>query len=239
MLKEQIELGTWQPGESLPSETELCARFLVSRTVVRQALSVLEQDGHIKRSQGRRTTVLPPKIEPRAGGISRLLAAPNPDVEVIVLSTSTQRPLKRIAEQFNLSPDDSVLRLMSLVLFRGEPLALFDSSFPERAARPLLRVLPPELPAPIPHTRTLRATLGGSRVSIETSFCSKWEAEQLQIPYRGAVFVTFATENQVLSGREVPFEVTRGVYRADRVQFRLELAAGAAFAEARWHMVTR
>jgi GntR family transcriptional regulator len=234
VLKERIELGAWQPGKPIPSETELCETFGVSRTVIRQALAVLEQDGQISRSQGRRSIVLPPKIEPRAGGISRLLITRNADVQITALSAARQQAPKRISDQLGLAAKDAVFRVMSLVRLQGTPISLFDSYFPVRAGASLADALPETLPADIPSDFVFRPELGRTKVSIETSFCSKWEAEQLQIPYHGAVFVTFATESRVIRSNETPFEVARGVYRADRVQFRLELAEDEGLPEARW-----
>ena len=66
-------------GEALPPEADLCATYGVSRTVVRQALAILEQDRQIIRVRGSGTFVAKPKVEQRAGGFSRLLASANPD----------------------------------------------------------------------------------------------------------------------------------------------------------------
>ena len=72
-MKEQIGSGLWRPGDLLPSEPELARRFGVSRVVVRQALAILEDDRQILRVRGRGTFVAEPKIDYRAGGLSRLL----------------------------------------------------------------------------------------------------------------------------------------------------------------------
>ena len=74
ILKEKIEIGLWSAGEALPPEADLCATYGVSRTVVRQALAILEQDRQIIRVRGSGTFVATPKVEQRAGGFSRLLA---------------------------------------------------------------------------------------------------------------------------------------------------------------------
>src|SRR5918997_4678363 len=78
LLKEQIESGAWKPGERMPSEPELARRFGISRVVVRQALAILEDDRQIVRIKGRGTFVAPPKLDARAGGLSRVLIAPRP-----------------------------------------------------------------------------------------------------------------------------------------------------------------
>ncbi len=45
------------PGETLPSERELCAEFAVSRTVLREALARLRGDGYLESRQGAGTIV--------------------------------------------------------------------------------------------------------------------------------------------------------------------------------------
>jgi len=59
-ILDAIEGGRWRPGDRLPSETELCRRFDISRTTVRQALTMLELDGALRREQGRGTFVAEP-----------------------------------------------------------------------------------------------------------------------------------------------------------------------------------
>jgi GntR family transcriptional regulator len=56
-LEQQITSGRWQPGDRLPSEPTLTEDFQVSRSVVRQALTRLEQDGLLRRVKGRGTFV--------------------------------------------------------------------------------------------------------------------------------------------------------------------------------------
>jgi GntR family transcriptional repressor for pyruvate dehydrogenase complex len=56
-LAGEIRSGNIQPGISLPSEGELSYRFNVSRTVIREALARLKNDGLITSRQGSRSKV--------------------------------------------------------------------------------------------------------------------------------------------------------------------------------------
>jgi GntR family transcriptional regulator len=56
-LREEIVSGRWPPGERLASEPDLGKHFSVSRTVVRQALGRLEDEGLLLREKGRGTFV--------------------------------------------------------------------------------------------------------------------------------------------------------------------------------------
>jgi GntR family transcriptional regulator len=57
LLEQEIASGRWPPDTRLPSEPDLCHRYGVSRTTVRQALGRLEQEGLISREKGRGTFV--------------------------------------------------------------------------------------------------------------------------------------------------------------------------------------
>lgn len=237
VLKEKIELGIWGVGEMIPSEPSLCEMYLVSRTVVRQALSVLEQDGQLRRVRGRGTFVSPPKIEQRVGGLSRLLADPIPGHEVLILDYQEERPPKWVSEKLELRPNAKIVRVMTLLRVRGVPTALLDSFFPLAAAEPYRKHLRKKLPFPLASTAQMRAIgLTRTLVGIETSFCSPWEAEQLQVPVHGAVFVTLCTEFHKEKKEETPFEVVRGVYRVDLVQLRFDVSSSSQIPNAFWQM---
>jgi DNA-binding FadR family transcriptional regulator len=48
-----IKLGLLPPGTRLPAERELCARFGIARSTLRQALVALGQSGHLHATRGR------------------------------------------------------------------------------------------------------------------------------------------------------------------------------------------
>ncbi|MFZ3085954.1 MAG: GntR family transcriptional regulator, partial [Candidatus Hydromicrobium sp.] len=62
LLVKEIKKGRLKPGQQIPSEFKLCEQFKVSRTVVRQAISSLVQNGYLNREKGRGTFVTKPKI---------------------------------------------------------------------------------------------------------------------------------------------------------------------------------
>jgi GntR family transcriptional regulator len=51
-LRQAITGGIFRPGSQLPTEAKLCEMLGVSRTVVREAIRVLEDDGLVARRQG-------------------------------------------------------------------------------------------------------------------------------------------------------------------------------------------
>ena len=57
-LRTRILAGEWRPGERLPSEPELARRRFVSRSSMRAAITVLEEDGFVSRKHGSGTYVM-------------------------------------------------------------------------------------------------------------------------------------------------------------------------------------
>jgi GntR family transcriptional regulator len=228
VLKEQIESGVWQPGDAIPSEPELAQRFGVSRVVVRQALAILSDDRQIVRVQGRGTFVAEPKLDTRAGGLSRLLMSPrSPEVAIEVLDVRASAVERSIRERLCVDEGEPILRLTTLLSLRGVPLAITYSFFRseevswlERAAKPGGR---------LPRDLVLAEhgiELAQSRLSIETSQCGQFEADRFGIQHRAAVFLVLSTEFRSRADADPrPFEIARVEYRGDLLQFELELSS--------------
>lgn len=58
LLTMQIQQGTYQIGDYLPSENELCRKFSITRTTARKALDELQRNGFIERHQGKGSRVV-------------------------------------------------------------------------------------------------------------------------------------------------------------------------------------
>lgn len=241
-LKQQIESGRWKPGYALPSEPELARRFGVSRVVVRMALGVLEDDHQIVRIRGRGTFVSKPKLNYRAGGLSRMLESLEDEELVIeVLDRTVLVPEGAVRKGLGAEADEETLRLLSLVRLRGTALAIGYSFF-RRIDVPWIEehvvagaALPhdPEL-APSAHG----IELAHAEVALESAASGKFDAEHFDLPLRSPSFLISAVEHRRSKDGTAPFEVARFNYRADILQFRLEVAPDAATRiQATWALV--
>jgi GntR family transcriptional regulator len=78
-LRARIRAGEWQPGERMPSEPELARRRTVSRSSMRGAIAMLEEEGYVSRRHGSGTYVTHRPTLPndlgRNFGVSQLIAS--------------------------------------------------------------------------------------------------------------------------------------------------------------------
>jgi GntR family transcriptional regulator len=56
-LRARIRSGEWRPGDKMPSEPELARRRTVSRSSMRAAITLLEEEGYVSRKHGSGTYV--------------------------------------------------------------------------------------------------------------------------------------------------------------------------------------
>ena len=60
VLRHRIARGEWKLGDKLPSQAALTREFTVARVTVRQAITLLEDDGLLQSRQGKGTFVIAP-----------------------------------------------------------------------------------------------------------------------------------------------------------------------------------
>src|SRR6478672_2314491 len=226
ILKEQIESGTWGTGEVLPSEPELARRFGVSRVVVCQALAILEDDRQIIRIKGRGTFVAEPKLDARAGGLSRSLVVPRPaEVAIQALDVRTAHVEESIRGELAAGADEAILRVTTCLSLRGVPLSISYSFFRHAEAEWLEAAVKPGRNVPADLVLSDHGIeLAQARIAVETSQCGQFEADRFGIPHRASVFLAVCTEFRRDGTTTRPFEVARVEYRGDLLRFRLEVS---------------
>ena len=132
-LREAIVAGEYKPGDRIPSEHDLMAKFGVSRATVRKAVSELVLEGWLHRIQGRGTFVAKPKFRQT---LSRLTSFTE-DMRMLGLTPHTKLISLRIkgashevAERLAMKLDDPVICIERLRFARDEPMALNISVLP-------------------------------------------------------------------------------------------------------------
>ena len=136
VLLRSIEDGTLQPGDMLPSEYQLCRLHDVSRTVVRQALGLLEHEGMIVRTKGKGTYVAPRKtsetLAGRLSGLHEEVTARGGVVTSDVLRHEFVPAPAQVAHHLGLTAEGEVVALERLRYVDDEPWSLSLTWLPPR-----------------------------------------------------------------------------------------------------------
>ncbi|MBM7657000.1 UTRA domain-containing protein [Sporolactobacillus spathodeae] len=130
---EDIHNDTYTEGSRLPSETELCEKYEVSRITIRRSLQDMVDSGYLVRKQGKGTFV-------KRGKIKRSLISPDGYTEY--MRETGQRPERKIVEKVikPCSPfiakrlaiplGSEVLELCRILYIKGVPLGFELNSYP-------------------------------------------------------------------------------------------------------------
>jgi GntR family transcriptional regulator len=134
IIERKIETKQWHPGQALPAEQIFCETFALSRTVVRQAFSELENKGLIKKRNGKHSTIAFPSYH---GGLMQSLRGFHEDASSRGQETSTRVldfkvvPADRdVAYHLDLQEREPVVMLNRLRFLSGEPEVLVVTYLP-------------------------------------------------------------------------------------------------------------
>ena len=211
-LEHAIGRGRLSPGDRLPAERELAARYGVSRMTLRQALGTLEQRGRLTRTKGRYggTYVVAPKLE--LAGTSAL------SDQLRGLGVAAGARVLRAVER-DARPDETMLgarvhAIERVRLANGEPVAL------ERGAYSIA-AFPGLLDGPLDGSlyALMRARYDEVPVRaverLEPGLARADEAEALGIGVGAPVMLV---ERTAFSAAGRPLECSRDVFRGDRTR---------------------
>jgi GntR family transcriptional regulator len=224
VLKENIGLGKWQPGDRLPGEHALCESYGVSRTVVRQALKELELIGIIYRRKGKGSFVSEPKISESlvqrlTGFYQDMEEQGHSPVSQVFKQAVVAAPVKA-ARHLELDLEAPVVELQRLRFVQDEPIVLVSSFLPHALCPGLENVDFSEqsLYAYVESVYNLVIARGWRR--IEAVSANEREAKLLQVKI-GTPLILLDSVSYLAD--DTPMEYFHAVHRGDRSQFEVEL----------------
>lgn len=234
-LRERV--ATLRPGERLPSDSELCAEFGVSRMTARNAMHRLAEDGLIDRQPGRGSFVAEPPAHRRANRLMtftqemlRRGRVPSSRMLTRVIRPSTTAE----AASLGIPSRQPIVHLRRLRCADDEPIAIESAVLIGDCAD---AVMTADLVRGSLHETLARAgyVLRRGTGTIAAAAATAEEARLLGIRTGDPLLLE---RRVILDGRGRRIEATASVYPADRyaleVQFEVEApdvgpASGAAW----------
>ena len=133
LIVRSLQAGEWRPGEAIPSEIDLAARFKVSQGTVRKAIDELAQENLLVRRQGKGTFVAThaeEKVQWRFLRLTPDKPDPNGTVKRELLDCRRLRAPADIARALGLKSGDMVFEVRRVLHFSGQPVVLDDIWLP-------------------------------------------------------------------------------------------------------------
>ncbi|MDB5883974.1 MAG: transcriptional regulator, GntR family [Polaromonas sp.] len=228
LILKGLQAAEWKPGEPIPSEMDLAARFRVSQGTVRKAIDELAAENLVIRRQGKGTFVATHaeqqvqyrflRLMPDAGDVS----SEGPAERQIVACKRLRAPAD-VARALALRAGEAVLQLRRVLAFQGTPTIVEDVWLPGGPFRGL--------------TADRLAAYGGPMYALfETEFGVHMVRAEEKIRAVLADATTaklldvkqseplLSVERIAYTYNDVPMELRRGWYRTDTHHYRNALS---------------
>ena len=227
LILQSLQAGEWKPGEAIPSEMELAARFRVSQGTVRKAIDELAAENLVVRRQGKGTFVATHSEQHVQYRFLRLM----PDsgdldsegpAQRNILECKRVRAPADVARALALRSGDAVLQVRRVLSFGGVPTILEDLWLPGQSFKGLTATQMAQYQGPTYAmfevdfgVRMVRAVENIRAITPDAAQC-----ELLQVP---AGMPLLSVERIAYTYNDIPMELRRGLYRTDSHHYRNEL----------------
>ena len=132
LITQSLQSGEWKPGELMPSEVELAARFKVSQGTVRKAIDELAAENLVVRRQGKGTFVATHHEERAHFRFLKLM--PDEGVphhpENRIIEVKRIRAPAEVTRLLELKSGDAVVYIKRVMSFDGAPTILEELWLP-------------------------------------------------------------------------------------------------------------
>ncbi|MCO4594055.1 transcriptional regulator, GntR family [Streptococcus infantarius subsp. infantarius] len=219
-IKKEIDEGIWEIGQRLPSERDLADDYEVSRMTLRQAITLLVEEGILERRVGSGTYVASHRVQEKMRGttsFTEIVRSQGKTPSSQVVSYQRKPANETEIQQLQLKPSDYVVRMERVRYADNMPLVFEVASIPEKLIREFKRE---DITEHFFQTLTDNGyEIGKSQQTIYAKNASERVANYLKVPKNHAV-LALTQVSYFKDGR--PFEYVHSQYVGDRFEFYLE-----------------
>ena len=228
LILHSLQHGEWKPGEAIPSEMELAARFRVSQGTVRKAIDELAADNLLLRRQGKGTFVATHserqvqyrflKLQPDNGDVRGEAPA-----QRTILECRRLRAGVDVARALALRSGDAVIQARRVLSFSGVPTILEDIWLPGHTFKGLSAEQLAGYQGPT--YAMFEIDFGVRMVRAEENLRAVLPDEQ-QAHWLAISSATpvLSVERLAYTYNDTPMELRRGLYRTDTHHYHNELS---------------
>lgn len=228
LILQSLQAGEWRPGELIPSEMELAARFKVSQGTVRKAIDELAAENLVMRRQGKGTFVATHaaqqvqyrflKLHPDTGDLQKEGRA-----QRSILECKRVRASAEVARLLQLKSGDAVIQARRVLTLSGTPTIVEDIWLPGQAFKGLTAEQMGSYQGPTYAMFELEFGVRMVRADekIRAVLPDEEQARLLQVDLSTPLL---SVERIAYTYNDIPMELRRGTYRTDTHHYRNELS---------------
>jgi len=224
LLTRSLQGGEWLPGQAIPSEMELAARFRVSQGTVRKAVDELATENLLVRRQGKGTFVATHAEERTQYRFLRLMsdAGSDPGLQRRLIGCRRQRSAADVARALGLKSGDPVVEIRRVLQSSQFPVVLDEISLPGALFKGLTAEKLSAWKGPM--YRLFEAEFGVRMIRAEEKIravaADEAHARELGVAV-GAPLLS--VERLSYTYGDKPVELRRGLYQTEHHHYRNEL----------------
>ena len=228
LILQSLQSGEWKPGEAIPSEMDLAARFRVSQGTVRKAIDELAAENLVVRRQGKGTFVATHAEQHVQYRFLKLLpdtgdARVEGPAQRTVIDCRRVRASADVARALALRSGDAVMQAKRILSFAGVPTILEDIWLPGQAFKGLTAEQLANYQGPT--YAMFELDFGVRMVRAQEKIRAVLpDAEQAQLLQITANTPLLSVERIAYTYNDVPMELRRGLYLTDTHHYRNELS---------------
>ena len=227
LLAQDIRDNKLKPHDQIPSERELCEKYNLSRTTVRQGISLAISEGLLYRIQGKGTFVAEAKIDQglvRLTGFEETVLGRGLTPSMKVLEAQLMTADVQITSLLGLPFGSDIASFKLLGIANSTPLVIFHYYLPADLgtdAIELVKGYEKEI-GWFSFTRYYRKQkkidLGVARQTFEASVANQDQADLIDLPVGSALFKVTSI---IYTRQDKPIELRHAFYRGDRYKFNI------------------
>ena len=219
-IKKEIDGGVWEIGQRLPSERDLADDYEVSRMTLRQAITLLVEEGILERRVGSGTYVASHRVQEKMRGttsFTEIVRSQGKTPSSQLISYQRKPANETEIQQLQLKATDTVVRMERVRFADNVPLVFEVASIPEKLIQSFNQE---DITEHFFQTLTDNGyEIGKSQQTIYAKNASERVANYLKVPKNHAV-LALTQVSYFIDGR--PFEYVHSQYVGDRFEFYLE-----------------
>jgi len=224
LMTRGLQAGEWKPGEAIPSEVELAARFKVSQGTVRKAIDELATENLLVRRQGKGTFVATHAEERTQYRFLRLMAdaGGSPGLQRRLIGCRRQRVAADAARVLGLKSGDPVVEIRRVLLAGDAPVVLDEILLPGALFKGLTADRLSAWKGPM--YRLFEAEFGVRMIRAEEKIraVAAEESQALELGVAAGAPLLLVERLSFTYG-DKPVELRRGLYRTEHHHYRNEL----------------